>query len=198
MEFFDICDEKGMPTGATVSREEAHAKGIRHRTAHVWIVRKVQDRYQVLRQRRSMNKDSFPGQLETSSAGHIPAGEEPASSAVREMREELGLTVLPEELIYAGQFDIRYEMEFHGKPFRDNEYANVYVYMRDVPLAEITVQEEELESVGWFDLEETIRKCRARDPEYCVPMGGLEVLTGYLRTIMRSSATAAASPSTKA
>ena len=183
MEIFDICDEKGLPTGDMVSREEAHARGIRHRTSHVWIVREVQGRYQVLLQRRSMNKDSFPGQLDTSSAGHIPAGQEPAASAAREMKEELGLTVLPEELIYAGCFDIRYEMEFHGKLFRDNEFANVYVYMRDVPLSDITVQEEELESVGWFDLEETIFKCRAQDPEYCVPMGGLEVLTGYLQTL---------------
>ena len=77
MEIFDICDEKGLPTGDMVSREEAHARGIRHRTAHVWIVREVQGRYQVLLQRRSMNKDSFPGQLDTSSAGHIPAGQEP-------------------------------------------------------------------------------------------------------------------------
>ena len=183
MEIFDVCDEKGMPTGDTVSREEAHAKGIRHRTAHVWIVRKAQGKYQVLLQRRSMNKDSFPGQLDTSSAGHIPAGEEPAASAVRAMEEELGLSVPPEELVYAGQFKVRYEMEFHGKPFSDNEVANVYVYMRDVPLTDIRVQEEALDSVGWFDLEETISKSRAGDPEYCVPMGGLEVLTGYLQTL---------------
>ena len=91
------------------------------------------------------------------------------------------MSVPPEELVYAGQFKVRYEMEFHGKPFRDNEFANVYVYMRDVPLSDITVQEEELESVGRFDLEETSVKCRARDPEYCVPIGGLEVLTGYLQ-----------------
>ena len=40
MEFFDITDENGTPTGETVSRSEAHDKGISHRTAHIWIVRK--------------------------------------------------------------------------------------------------------------------------------------------------------------
>ena len=35
MEYFDIVDENGNPTGEIVSRDEAHDKGIRHRTAHV-------------------------------------------------------------------------------------------------------------------------------------------------------------------
>ena len=180
MEIFDICDECGNPTGETVSREEAHSKGICHRTAHVWIVKKAAGRYQVLLQKRSMKKDSFPGQLDTSSAGHIPAGEEPDVSAARELKEELGIAVPPEELSYAGRFRIRYEKEFHGKLFRDNEIANVYIVERDIPLSDITVQKEELDSVAWYDLAETYEKCLANDPAYCVPMGGLQVLVRRL------------------
>lgn len=33
-EIFDIVDENGQPTGETVTRSQAHAEGIRHRTAH--------------------------------------------------------------------------------------------------------------------------------------------------------------------
>lgn len=40
MELLDIVDENGKPTGETVERKIAHSEGIRHRTAHVWIVRK--------------------------------------------------------------------------------------------------------------------------------------------------------------
>ena len=32
MEIFDIVDENGMPTGETIERNEAHRKGICHRT----------------------------------------------------------------------------------------------------------------------------------------------------------------------
>ncbi len=39
-ELLDIVDENGKPTGETVERKTAHSEGIRHRTAHVWIVRK--------------------------------------------------------------------------------------------------------------------------------------------------------------
>ena len=40
MEYLDIVDEQGQPTGEIISRTLAHTKGIRHRTAHIWIVRR--------------------------------------------------------------------------------------------------------------------------------------------------------------
>ena len=46
-EFLDIVDEKGQPTGEIVDRETAHAKGILHRTSHVWIVRKKDGKVQI-------------------------------------------------------------------------------------------------------------------------------------------------------
>ena len=91
MEYFDIVNEYGEPTGETVSREIAHRDGIRHRTAHVWVVKRDGGRTQVLMQKRSDDKDSFPGMYDTSSAGHIPAGDEPIDSALRELKEELGI-----------------------------------------------------------------------------------------------------------
>ena len=48
MEYIDIVDEQGNPTGEKVERSIAHSQGIRHRTAHIWIVRKVNGRYQVM------------------------------------------------------------------------------------------------------------------------------------------------------
>ena len=38
-EIFDIIDTQGNPTGETVTREKAHAEGIPHRTAHIWMIR---------------------------------------------------------------------------------------------------------------------------------------------------------------
>ena len=89
MEYFDIVDESGLPTGEIVSRDIAHRDGIRHRTAHVWVVRPAHAGYDILLQKRSRNKDSFPGFFDTSSAGHIPAGSEPLPSALRELKEGL-------------------------------------------------------------------------------------------------------------
>ena len=94
-EIFDIVDENGQPTGETVTRSKAHAEGIRHRTAHIWVVPENGDKTEVLLQKRAMNKDSFPGRYDTSSAGHIQAGDEPLESAVRELSEELGIQADP-------------------------------------------------------------------------------------------------------
>ena len=176
MEYFDVCDAQGAPTGEVVSREEAHRLGVRHRTAHVWVVRRRQGRWEVLLQKRSAQKDSFPGKYDTSSAGHIRAGDEPLDSALRELEEELGIRAAPEELHFAGTFDIQFEKEFHGKLFRDNELAHVYVYAGPVDAAALTLQAEEVERVHWFDLETLWKLGRGRRDLFCVPMEGVAVL----------------------
>ena len=154
MEIFDIVDEKGIPTGETIERTQAHEKGVRHRTAHIWIVREQDGKAQLLLQKRSAEKDSFPGRFDTSSAGHIQAGDEPEESAIRELHEELGIRAAKEDLTFAGCFDIQYEKEFYGKMFRDNEVAFVYMYTKPVDAKKLTLQKEEVESVEWFDMEE--------------------------------------------
>lgn len=178
MEYFDVVDEAGQPTGETVSREEAHRKGVPHRTAHVWIVRPGARGYEILLQKRSEEKDSFPGLYDTSSAGHIPAGDEPRSSALRELAEELGIRAEPDDLCFAGTFHIRYEKQFHGRLFRDNEYASVYVYTG--PVGELKLQESEVSEVRWFDLDEVWNEIRTDRRRFCVPRPGLAVLRRYL------------------
>ena len=59
MELFDVIDSKGNPAGQIVSREKAHAEGIPHRTAHIWIIRKKEGRAQILLQKRSQNTMSL-------------------------------------------------------------------------------------------------------------------------------------------
>ena len=86
----------------------------------------------------------------------------------------------PEELMYAGTFNIKYEKEFHNKLFKDNEIAFVYVYLGEIDIDDITVQEEELECVEWFDLEETYNECLAHNQKFCVPVKGLETARQYL------------------
>lgn len=180
MEIFDVVDENGTPTGERVERSIAHKDGIRHRTAHIWIAREQEGRWQVLLQKRALTKDSFPGRYDTSSAGHIQAGDEPLESAMRELEEELGIAASAEQLKFAGTFRIQYEKEFHKKLFKDNEVAFVYAYLEKVDIDSVTVQKEELDCVEWFDLEETWRECMAHNPKFCVPIKGLETAREYL------------------
>lgn len=179
-ELFDITDDNGIPTGETVTRSKAHAEGIPHRTAHIWIVRKKGNTYQVLLQKRSAEKESFPSMYDTSSAGHIQAGDEPLESAQRELFEELGIKAEGKDLSFAGTFHIKYAMQFHGKLFNDNEVAFVYVYDKPVDESKLVLQTEEVEEVKWFDVEEVIRGCEHRDGTFCVPTEGLETVLKYI------------------
>ena len=180
MEYLDICDEDGQPTGEIVPRSIAHRDGILHRTAHVWIVRENEGRIQILLQKRSMEKESFPGLYDTSSAGHIPSGSEPLPSALRELNEELGVAAGPGDLAFAGKFRIKYEKEFHGKPFRDNEVTWVYVCSRPVDIETLTLQKSEVDEARWFDLDEVWNEIQTSRERFCVPAQGLNVLRAYL------------------
>ena len=180
-EIFDIVDENGVPTGETVTRAKAHAKGIHHRTVHIWVIRYNEGIAEVLLQKRALTKDSFPGQYDTSSAGHIQAGDEPLESAIRELSEELGIFATENQLHLIGTFPIKYEKEFHGKVFKDNEIAFVYTYEEPVDIDKLIIQKEELDSVAWFNLNEVYEACLPpRDKRFCVPMEGLELIKRYI------------------
>lgn len=174
MEFLDVVDENGNPTGEVVSREKAHREGIPHRTSHVWIVRIKGGRLQILLQKRSDDKDSYPGCYDISSAGHIPAGVDFIPSALRELKEELGVTAKAQDLIYCGQRRIRFEEEFHGRLFRDNQVSNIYVLFLDQE--EFQVQKEEVSAVRWFDFDECLRAVRNNEIPHCIRVEELLVV----------------------
>ena len=182
MEYLDVCDEKGQPAGGIVSREKAHRDGIRHRTAHVWVIREEKGRIQVLLQKRSANKESFPGMYDTSSAGHIPAGCEPLDSALRELREELGIEAGEGHLCYLGAICNRYEAQFRGKIFRDNEYCSVYLYREPLDAESLHLQAEEVERVDWFDLEQVREEIEHSRERFCGPGASLDLLRRFLLT----------------
>lgn len=168
MEMFDIVDEHGNPTGETVERATAHAEGIRHRTAHVWILRERDGKDQILLQKRCMMKDSFPGCYDISSAGHIPAGDDYAVSALRELKEELGVDASAEQLICCGDRATDRDTAFRGRPFRDVEYNRVFCLALDREEADFIPQPEEIESVLWMDLDQCVAAVNANTIPHCM------------------------------
>ena len=169
-EYLDIVDEKGRPTGEIVAREVAHSQGIWHHTAHVWLVRYHKGKLQVLLQKRSLDKDSFPGCYDISSAGHIPAGVDYLPSALRELEEELGLKVKAEQLVFCGDRKIVYDGSFHGRPYHDRQYSRVFLLWCDCDESSFIVQTEEIESVRWFDFAECLERTEKNTFQHCLEM----------------------------
>ena len=111
-EYFDILDENGNKTGERKLRSEVHRDGDWHRAVHIWI---INQNGEVLLQRRSPNKDSNPNMLDISCAGHLSAGDESLEGAIRELKEELGLDVRPNELQFIKtikRFTLNHEHHF--------------------------------------------------------------------------------------
>lgn len=183
MELLDIVNKQGQPIGLTIDRETAHAEGIRHRTSHVWILRKKGDSVEILLQKRSQSKDSFPGCYDTSSAGHIPAGVDFIPSALRELKEELGLDAQPEELIYCGQRRFSKRSIFHDRPFWDTQISNVYALWRDVEPEELTLQESEVDSVRWMGFWDCFQQVRHNQFRHCIVLEELQIVAAGIGLI---------------
>ena len=96
------------------------------------------------------------------------------------LRKELGIFATDNQLHFIGTFPIKYEKEFHGKVFKDNEIAFVYTYEESIDIDKLVIQKEELDSVAWFKLNEVYEACLPpRDKRFCVPMKGLEIIKKY-------------------
>lgn len=174
-EYLDVVDETGSPTGETVERGEAHRKGIPHRTSHLWLVRNRNDRIQVLLQKRAGTK-SFPGCYDISSAGHIPAGQDFYPSALRELKEELGITAKESDLIYCGDMTIVWDDVFFGVPYHDRQYTKVLLLWADLDESQFILQKEEVEAVLWIDLQECMDRVMAGTLQNCISIEELKMV----------------------
>lgn len=181
LELFDILNEDGSKTGIVKERGVAHREGALHGTVHIWIVRENEKSgYDILLQKRSNNKDSHPGCYDISSAGHISAGDEIMESALRELWEELGLSVQPEQLELFGTTHVKFEKTFYGKKFRDNEISSDFIYRQPVDLDKLNLQESEVSEVRWMDYEECRQKVAQGTMPNCINPEEFEKLGDYL------------------
>jgi isopentenyldiphosphate isomerase len=135
------------------SREEVHQKGYWHETFHFWLVAEIDGENYLYFQLRSEDKKDYPGLLDITAAGHLLHNES-VEDGIREVKEEIGLNVAIEELIYLGAFP--YEKVL--KDFIDKEHAHVFLLKRVIPLQEFTLQQEEVSGMylvpldGFMDL----------------------------------------------
>ena len=148
-ELLDILDEFGRPTGEIVTKSEAHRLGLWHRCFHCWICGSDPEGSYLLLQRRAATKDTWPGYLDITAAGHLSAGEE-TLDGLREVEEELGLRVKPERLVPLGTRSVEQQIPAG----RDREFHEVFILRDDTPPEKLRLQEEEVEAVFRLDLDD--------------------------------------------
>ncbi|AIQ64491.1 hypothetical protein PSTEL_16660 [Paenibacillus stellifer] len=147
-ERFDIYDKHRNPIG-TDTRENVHARGLWHQTFHCWVLNQVVgEKGSLLFQLRHKDKDTFPGKLDTSCAGHLQAGET-VKDGVRELKEELGLDIPFEQLEYCGTCT---EESRPSPGIIDNEFSSVFLYVSSQPLEAYDFQREEISGLFFVDV----------------------------------------------
>lgn len=117
-------------------RSEVHERGLWHATVHCWVLAQRPAGPVLLAQRRAPRK-THPGKLDSSAGGHLLSGET-ADAVVRELEEELGVSVTLEDLTFAGVTHIS-----HGQGGCDNEIANVFLLSSQAPLRSWTLDPQE-------------------------------------------------------
>ena len=138
----DILDSRGEKTGEVAWKSEAHRLGLWHRCFHCWIFSPgiPSGGPYLFVQRRAAGKDTWPNRLDVTAAGHLGAGEETLEGGLREIEEELGLTVAPDELVPLGTR--RSELQIPAG--LDREFQEVFLLVRTLSPKDLRLQEEEV------------------------------------------------------
>lgn len=148
MALIDVLDENGNPTGDAKIKHEIHEQGLWHNAAHVWI---YNSKGEIMLQLRAKNKDCFPGLWDISVAGHTDSGETPIESAVREMKEEIGLDTQPEEFEFVGTR--KFSQPIDGTNWYENEIGYIYFYKFDNSIDNLSMPDGEVEKLEFISID---------------------------------------------
>ncbi len=162
-ETFDIVDENDAVIGRAL-RSEVHGNpALLHRVVHVLVFRSDGALYL---QKRAADKDVQPGKWDTSVGGHVDAGEDYPTAALRELAEELGVALdEPRELTPLYKYQ-------HSNPF-ESELVQTYSLRWD---AEIRPDPGEIEEGRFW----TLTEIEGADPGLFTP-NFLDELKRYRR-----------------
>jgi len=145
-EYIDILTEEGKLSGEVKLKSEAHRLGLWHESVQVWVINSKQ---QVLLQKRAYSKDSYPGLWDISVAGHLSAGDTVIQAALREIHEEIGLSLVASQLCFFKRIK---KNKIPKKGFLDNEFNTLFGVKLEVDILRLTLQKEEVEEVKWLSI----------------------------------------------
>jgi isopentenyldiphosphate isomerase len=156
-EYFDIVDENNQPTGQKATRQEAHTKGLWHRSVQVYCVRKNSDgEVDFLVHLRSKTKGRNPGRWDTRFGGHVKAGETVEEAALGELKEEAGIMVPYEALKHIPVRSLDYGV--------NKEFVYAHFLVGDREIGSLSFQDGEVEEAKWMAGSDIIHSMR-KNPE---------------------------------
>lgn len=138
MELFDLYDVHRKPIGTKMMRGGVQPNGTYRLVVHVCI---FSSDGKMLCQRRVKRKKTYPNMWDLSCGGCVDSGENSIEGAIRETREELGLT-LPADITPSLTVYFNYGFD------------DVFCTTMDVDEKAIVLQESEVAEVKWLTAEQ--------------------------------------------
>lgn len=158
-ELIDICDEANKLTEVQKMKNEAHKTGLWHRAAHIWI---YNSKGEILLQLRAKEKPLYPDMWDISVAGHVSAGEEPITSGLREIKEEIGLDVKKKDLQF---FKIKKVSAIY-KDIKNNEFCYIYFLRFDGDIKKLRLQDEEVQEIRFVPIDKIEERLKTKPERY--------------------------------
>lgn len=141
MELLDLYDHRRNPTGETMVRGTPVPSGRYRCVVHICLFNSAG---QLLIQQRQANAPRWPDYWDVSAAGGVSSGETPQIAATRETKEELGLDI--DFSNAAPAFSVTFSEGFD----------DFFIISKDVDLASLRLQPEEVQAVRWATQEEIL------------------------------------------
>ena len=176
MENFDVLNEMGEFTNEIASREECHKKGLYHKAVVVFI---INSKNEVLIQQRSNNKKLWPNKWDITAGGHVDAGEFGFQAVIREAKEEIGIDINENDLLFIGS-TISHNEE---GDIINNHFNEFYIVQKDININDINLQIEEVQDIKWISKEEIIRMIDERNESLTTKLSCWDYLKKYLETL---------------
>ncbi len=150
-EKFDVLNEKGEYTNIVETREKCHKEGLWHKAVTIFI---INSNRQVLLQKRSKNKRMWPDMWDITAGGHVLTGEFGFQAIIREVKEELGIELNKNEIIFLGSA----LSSNISRNIINNHFNEFYVVNKNIDENKLKLQEEEVSEVKWIDKEDIIKR----------------------------------------
>ena len=137
MEIVDKLDNKRQMLNRTTERSEK-TNGEYRQSVHTWI---MNSKGEFLIQKRSPNKKFFPN-MWSQTGGGVDEGETTLQAALRECKEELGITIDLSNI----ELILSFKRKF--------DFVDVWLVKQDIDISNIVLQEEEVSEVKWSSIDE--------------------------------------------
>ncbi|PCG20815.1 NUDIX domain-containing protein [Brachyspira sp. G79] len=145
-EIWDVYNRNKQKTGRIHQRGLPLRKNEYHIVIHAWVVNSNDE---VIMTKRHSSKKICPNKWECTE-GSILAGESSIEGAVRELKEEIGLSFEKEDGIFLTSFILE----------RSKTIIDAFMFIRDVKLEDLTLQENEVSEAMIADREKYFEMCQ--------------------------------------